>query len=347
MSPESNFNTGGFTMNVALILASLAGAGESPEDVVAAVVAGIRTNYDFSERVSATYSLVSRSHAGGNSKQMISQGSSSAPATAKLRRGSEKGQTERIVVSREKLRYEYLDDDSNPIQIMTRSNGEWKVYSSGAGILEVVPTESLPGRLPIDPREYGGESIKIGLLDCLEDSQASDAVFEADEEGNEFAKVTTFRDHGEGGRTERVGRYAAAYSFLPTKIATSHDGLAISECDIRYRRIRDGMSWYPEEMTITYFRPAKNEMGARPAVTQVVTYSLVNLSVNPEEATGQDFFSIEIPAGTEVRDLVRDMTYDSELPTEPRPKGIYVVIGLAGLVVLFIAMLLVRRKTRR
>lgn len=298
-------------MNLALILVSLAGAGEPQKDVVTTVVAGIKSNYDFSDRVSATYSLVSESHSRAKSKKVSPKAPSSTVARAKLRAGSDKGQTERIVVSRDKLRYEALDGDMKPIQTMTRCDGEWRVYASGAKFMEVVPAKSLPGRLPIDPREYGGESMQKGLLDCLLDNQVSEAVFEADEQGDDFAKITTIRDHGEAGRTERVGRYAAAHSFLPTKIETRHNGRIVSEHVVRYRRIRDGKSWYPEEMTITFYRPTDDENDGKPAVSQVATYSLVELNVNPEETTSAEFNSIEVPAGTEVRDLVRGTISDS------------------------------------
>ncbi len=101
---------------------------------------------------------------------------------------------ERIAISGDQLRYELTGrsefEDLNPDEAWLIKPGEWQLYQAGIHRLQVWSRpEQLPGRHPIDPRDYGAPLISVPLQKWLESLEARSAQVVRQDDGTTLARL--------------------------------------------------------------------------------------------------------------------------------------------------------------
>lgn len=207
---------------------------------------------------------------------------------------------ERIAISGDRLRYEITGPsnfDWNPDEAWLIKPGEWQLYQAEPNRLQIWSRpEQVPGRFPIDPRDYGAPLLSFALQKWLESLEARSAQLVPQSNGTLLARLRLTK-----GENAFLLECRSTDGFLPSLLVTSYkSGLCLSS-EIQYQPVLDGKAWFPKSMLLRSF--PKTPSDPRNNDCQFLTKSFVTKLDVRSGKNPRPVAPLQVPPGTQVQDM--------------------------------------------
>jgi hypothetical protein len=201
---------------------------------------------------------------------------------------------------------------NNDITILSKKAGEWTRFSEGKGEPYAIiwAPDQLPGMFPIDPREFGCDSLTERLVDVLRKHKIVSTETIRDKDNVELIRVTTRRPTSEVNRSWDFDPQRG-YMLVRRFNSWPNDKSLLQVVEIDYREVLAGEARFPIRMVRRFFDKgvAKgiDSEDWRVEIERVVTKLDVR-SPDHTNVTGKDI-EIELKQGTRVDDMIRRRSF--------------------------------------
>jgi peroxiredoxin len=150
----------------------------------------------------------------------------------------------------------------------------------------------------MDPREIAASELRVPLVDLLRNSKVLEVASVENPQGEALFDVLMKRTKGRAvGGCSRY-RFDSSRNYLPTRIEDLREGGAVGRLtEVAYQEVPGTNAWFLREAVVTF-----------PASGQTVT-TCVKGPIRRLENVPEDAFSLDLPAGTRVRDVVHRSNY--------------------------------------
>lgn len=164
-------------------------------------------------------------------------------------------QQKRIAGAVGKLRCIFLDKDGIEKDQFFRDGDLWYWSMPSANRYEITTIQSLPSRLPLDPREAGTFDAKESVLDTMRGDELKSLEESADKSG--YLAVFSLNRNADGnehGNTIQEVTFSANSGMLPIKVVYKNGEGVRNSVEVTYSRLADG-AYLPSQIVYLFYGP--------------------------------------------------------------------------------------------
>ncbi|MCA9075631.1 MAG: hypothetical protein KDA93_11405 [Planctomycetaceae bacterium] len=197
--------------------------------------------------------------------------------------------------------YDRVGDNWSLVQEANRVGDVWTFFYYQSDFAQIKFTHHLGGMMPHDPRDFGSQDMKVGLLNHLQQMKVVVARELESPTGSPLITVTFARQHD----LVEQWTFDPAMNHLPTKRQNSlANGNLISEIEIDYQEIMPGV-WFLRDSSTRFFNTEGPILGADAREwTQLISRRVIG-EVLVNKDVGEDALTIEFGASTRIVDQTR------------------------------------------
>lgn len=297
------------------------------------VISGIKNNYSHVRTIQAVLEEVSEDASVTKAETKTVKSPSGATLTYEV---SPRASWESTVYAKgDQVRRDTTDTSQNRSQMLVYKDGVWTQYIPSSRTAWLRRTDQMPGLAPADLRDTGSPSLRHPLVDILREQDITSAGLGQDPATPGMIQIVT-----SGPSEEQRFQFDPDYSFLPISRTTRHrDGTICAFEQLTYQPLLDGRAWLVKERTLYFFDEGVTREPIEHGWRERHTTTVKNVVIN--EDIPDSIFSIELPAGTRVRDST---TPGRDGPAVEGHRIGFSIAILSGLVILVFIVLVVRRR---